>query len=50
MVPVDPNGVGVTRVAGSAEVERALAGPEDEEIGELVPKVLGMERLTGQEG
>lgn len=42
MVPVNPNGIGIGGIAGSAEGERTLAGPEDEQIGELVSEVLGL--------
>ena len=50
MIPVDPDGIGIARIAGSAEGERRLDRSEDEEIRELVPKILGLERRSGQQG
>ena len=48
MVAVDPDGLGVVGIAGAAEEERVLPVAEDEEIGEPVLQVLGLDAGRGR--
>jgi hypothetical protein len=49
MIAVDLDRRGIVGAAAAAQVERAAVGSEDEQLGEFVLEMLGLERLTGQE-
>jgi hypothetical protein len=45
---MDSDRFGIAGIAGATQGKRALAVAEDEEVGELVPQMLGLHR-TGQQ-
>jgi hypothetical protein len=48
MRSVDPNRIWIVGVAGSAEGKLVLTGAKDEQVGEQIPKVLGVKRPGSQ--